>query len=270
VKYFVFIYLLIIGLVFTGCSGIGPSLMTQVMSGNDLAHIDKTMQFDTSLLSAELIGRTVNKKKIVARIWGKGLEQILIFGAIHGDERLSATMLEEYELHLLRNPEVLNGKKVWIIPVLNPDGIKLWTRQNANGVDLNHNFPASNFQVNDPGRYYSGDRPKSEPETQALLKLIERIKPVRILSVHTPLGLVNWDGPAENLAQWMSAASGLPVVASDGNSPGSFGAWAGVDHHIPLITFELTENGWSNEDGLKKMTDAVDVFVKNQPFVSYF
>ena len=54
----------------------------------------------------------------------------------------------------------------------NPDGSAASTRHNANGVDLNRNFPYR-WQPQD-GVYESGAGPASEPETQAMQRFIER------------------------------------------------------------------------------------------------
>jgi protein MpaA len=58
--------------------------------------------------------------------------------------------------------------------------------------------------------------------------------------VHQPLACVNWDGPARDLAARMAAACGWPAIADVGYpTPGSFGAFYGVDGLRPVITLEL-------------------------------
>jgi protein MpaA len=90
-----------------------------------------------------------------------------------------------------------------------------------------------------PG-YDPGAHPLSEPETQTLSRAIEQLRPSVIVAVHQPFKCVNWDGPAEALAQEMSAACGYPAVASVGYpTPGSFGSKYGVDLNLPVITLEL-------------------------------
>ena len=165
----------------------------------------------------------------------------LILGAIHGNEPTSAVVAESL-LQLLRsNPELLSTRKVAILPVANPDGLARGLRTNKNLVDLNRNFPASNWKKGRKGIYFGGDQPATEPETLAILQAFELVKPARVVSIHSmdrPCN--NFDGPADALASAMSKGNGYPVKPSIGYpTPGSLGTWAGVDRRIPTITLEL-------------------------------
>ena len=80
---------------------------------------------------------------------------------------------------------------LWLVPVLNPDGLAADTRQNAHGVDLNRNFPSLWQPFGHPGStYYSGPRPFSEPETRAARDLIRRIKPRYTIWYHQHMDVV--------------------------------------------------------------------------------
>ncbi len=139
------------------------------------------------------------------------------------------------------------GKKLFI-PCLNPDGLQLNTRCNANGVDINRNFPTKNWGEDtskagtNPANYYSGTSPASEIETKFVIDVIEKYQPELILTLHAPYKIVNYDGPAKDIAQKISDIIKYPVEPSIGYpTPGSFGTWAGVEKNIPIITLELDE-----------------------------
>jgi protein MpaA len=166
---------------------------------------------------------------------------VLIIGVFHGDESQGKYLIEKY----LDNYEYNN---LLFIPCLNPDGLQNGTRTNANGVDLNRNFPTKNFgqdgsQAGDnPQDYYGGISPASETETQFVIDVIEKYQPKIVLTLHAPYKIVNYDGPAKEIAQKISDIIGYPVEESIGYpTPGSFGTYCGVECNIPVITLELDE-----------------------------
>jgi hypothetical protein len=176
----------------------------------------------------------VHERGVVHERGGTG--GLLLFGAIHGDEPASAALCERFLAAAARE----DGPPLAVVPVANPDGLARGQKDNAAGVDLNRNFPARSWCVAHRPGYDPGPRPLSEPESAALAQLVEARRPRVIVAVHKPLACVNWDGPAEALAVEMSARCGLPARASVGlPTPGSFGAYAGIDRALPVITLEL-------------------------------
>ncbi len=127
-----------------------------------------------------------------------------------------------------------------VIEDINPDGRAAGTRGNANGIDVNRNFPASNF---DATITESGGEPLSQPESRALVETIDRVRPSLILVAHSWRGrqFINFDGPAREIAEQFSATSGLPVEESSAfaPTPGSLGSYAGRDRGMPLLTIEV-------------------------------
>lgn len=67
---------------------------------------------------------------------------------IHGNEPLGTEicfyfidmLLTEYGQND-RITNLVNSTAIWIVPLVNPDGLELGKRANANGIDLNRNFP---------------------------------------------------------------------------------------------------------------------------------
>ncbi len=172
---------------------------------------------------------------------GNGKHTTLIFGAFHGSEPLSAELAIRFAEYLFDEYKNELNSRVIIVPIVNPDGLTQGVRTNANGVDINRNFPTKNwkrkmkFRKHLPGKY-----PASEPETKAVIKLIKKFKPDRIVSIHTPLRLINYDGPARELAIRMAMLNGYPVGKDIGYpTPGSLGNYTGTEKNIPTITLEL-------------------------------
>ena len=169
---------------------------------------------------------------------------ILMIGVFHGEEPQGYYLLNKFmktDLTGIKN-------KLLIIPCLNPDGMEKNQRQNSNGVDLNRNFPTKNWKLTDKNEYFGGLEPESEIETKFMTEVLEHYKIDAILSIHAPFKVVNYDGPAKELAEKISKITGYPVQKDIGYpTPGSFGNYAGVERNIPTVTLELPENV-SNED----------------------
>lgn len=189
------------------------------------------------------LGYSVKGIPITMHVFGTEGRSALIFGAIHGDEENSGELARHLLDYLLKHPEAYAGRRVAVIPVANPDGLVKSKRQNDHQVDVNRNSPAANFQVSKPGPTFGGMEAASEPETRALMNAVEQLAPDRIVSIHAITRgreCNNYDGPGRELAEAMKANNGYRVTKSIGYpTPGSFGAWAGIDHQIPTITLEL-------------------------------
>ena len=172
---------------------------------------------------------------------------VLIIGVFHGDEPQGKYLIEKYLSQKIYPPLDGNNNLIFI-PCLNPDGMQNNTRTNANSVDLNRNFPTKNWGQDgseageNPKDYYGGKTPASEIETQFVINIIKKYQPNLILTLHAPYKIVNYDGPAQNIAQKISKIINYPVEPSIGYpTPGSFGTYCGVEQNIPTITLELDE-----------------------------
>lgn len=198
----------------------------------------------------EVLGRSVQCRPILTIMRGDGEEVVLLFGAFHGGERLTGPFVERFDKELLSKPGVIvDYRKVIVVPYVNPDGYALNTRTNARGVDINRNFPTMNWQDKATWETFPpGPFPMSEPETGVVVDLIKSAKPVLIISVHSPLNMINFDGPARKIAKKMSRISGLKLKKNIGYAtPGSLGTYAGAERHIPTITLELPDAQNINE-----------------------
>ncbi len=106
--------------------------------------------------------------------------RVLVIGCIHGDEFVGNRVVD-----ILRDMPLDGNIDLWTVRTMNPDGQQLRTRQNANGVDLNRNFPGNWQKIGEPGSWqYSGADSASEPEVQSLVKLGELVKPQFVIWYH--------------------------------------------------------------------------------------
>lgn len=110
---------------------------------------------------------------------------------------------------------LLDAADVTVVPVVNPDGrsrsldslqrrfpIRPAPRRNANGVDLNRNWPwapggrdhwtplSGTARIRSP--WYRGPRPLSEPETEALAGLVDARPPQVLLNLHSTGQIVTY------------------------------------------------------------------------------
>lgn len=163
---------------------------------------------DRPTAASLVIGHSAKGRPIVARRIGSARAPVamLVVGSVHGTEAGGKAIVAR--LRGLRPPR---GTAIWLVDDANPDGAAAGTRQNANGVDLNRNFP---FRWQADGRpfdtYHSGSGPASEPETRALSAFVERIKPRVTLWYHQALTMVVRSGGDPALERLYSARSGLP------------------------------------------------------------
>ena len=173
--------------------------------------------------------------------YDKNKKRILVFSLIHGDET-GAGSLVRYWLERLNEIDPRNDWR--IVPVLNPDGFKAKTRTNANNVDLNRNFPTRDWnelaalywkkQTSSNPRRFPGSVAGGEPEVKCAMKHIEDYKPEFVVSIHTPLAVLDFDGPKVKPPSF----SYLPWK-SLGNFPGSLGRFMWVERNTPVLTAEL-------------------------------
>jgi predicted deacylase len=173
--------------------------------------------------------------------------RVLVVGGIHGDEMSSSAVVFHW-IRLATNPPADMPQPVhWrFIPSLNPDGLlaRPPKRVNANGVDLNRNFPTPNWHRDavtywekrtrrDPRRW-PGRQPLSEPESLFLNGQLDAFQPHLVVSVHAPYGVLDFDGPSVPPSKL-----GRLYLDQVGIYPGSLGNYAGIHRRVPVVTVEL-------------------------------
>lgn len=240
-------------------------------------------------LELRSIGKSVLEKPLFALRIGSGPVSMHANAAIHANEWITTPVLlkfvEEYSEALstggkLRghSAEILAQRtSLWIVPMVNPDGVELvlesvtpqhpffeklltWNagsfefrrwKANANGVDLNDQFPAhwdderKRRQVNEPGpRDYSGERALSEPEALALATFTSDNDFRLVVSLHTQGQELYWNyrdlepEESELLATRLARASGVNAVKLTSSDAG-YKDWFIQQFRRPGFTLEL-------------------------------
>ena len=174
---------------------------------------------------------------------GEGDDTVLIMATIHGNEPAGTPLVNHLIDHLRHNRDLLEGRRVVLHAVANPDGMAAETRENIRRIDLNRNFETANRVDDDT----NGLRPLSEPESRALNSLIKEYSPDRIVSIHQPLDCIDYDGPGRALATRMAQYCDLPVKKI-GARPGSLGSYTGETLGIATITLELPGEASKDSD----------------------
>ena len=162
----------------------------------------------------EIIGTSVEGRKIESFTYGNSQTRILFVGGMHGGYEWNSVQLAYRAMDYLReNSDALNGISVTIIPSLNPDGVYMVTgregrfaahdiatdetvlasgRFNARKVDLNRNFdckwkPTGTWRSK---QVSAGSEPFSEPETEALKNFVLKNNPAAVIFWHSQANAV--------------------------------------------------------------------------------
>jgi len=208
----------------------------------------------------EIIGYSVEGRLIEVYTFGSGERERMIVAGIHGgDEWNTVNLANQLIVYLDQNPSILpDDITLYILPNLNPDGERRahnkYGRLNANGVDLNRNFPV-NWQADwDRAGCWNylpssgGTGPGSEAETQALMDFIGSHNLQALISYHSAaLGIfpggLPWDRNSRRLAESLAEVTSyrFPPLDTGCTYSGTLADYA-VSHGIAAIDLELTNH----------------------------
>ena len=231
-------------------------------------------------------GQSVMGRPLYAIKIGTGPKKVLYVGAHHSLEWLTSAMLMSFvtiygdaiknnkQLCGYNAKELFESTTMYIIPMLNPDGVDLvagkipednpymmrlrdmfgdmdfanvW-QANINGVDLNHNYDASFSPILSapaPSRY-GGPYPESEPESRALAELTRALKPDLVIAYHSQGREIYYDFEGhippngEELAKEFARISGYTLSQPTGSAAfGGYKDWFIKEFDKPGFTIEI-------------------------------
>jgi hypothetical protein len=136
-----------------------------------LENIEPLLQQLNSNNQVSIIGKSVLEKPIYKYQIGAGETRIFLWSQMHGNESTTTKALFDF-LNLLNSDselanQLLNTFTFCCIPILNPDGATLYTRENANKIDLNRD--SQNL---------------TQPESNVLRETFESFKPHYCFNLH--------------------------------------------------------------------------------------
>ena len=154
-----------------------------------------------------VIGTSAGGRPITALRYGSGPRMMLVVAQTHGDEEAGLRVW----MRARRTP-VPAGTTVWVVPMLNPDGLALDTRFLANGTDPNRAAPA-------------------QPEQKAVFDLAVAIRPTLSVWYHQNYGWIGWSGADKRPGQLYHDLTRLGPLYQSGDCKHGF-MWCPVDEAV--------------------------------------
>ncbi|MFH6996365.1 M14 metallopeptidase family protein [Flavobacterium sp. FlaQc-57] len=136
-----------------------------------LDHIQPLLNKLNTNNQVKIIGKSVLGEPIYSYEIGTGETRIYLWSQMHGNESTTTKALFDF-INVLNNgsefaEKLLKNFTFYSIPILNPDGARLYTRENANKIDLNRD--SQNL---------------TQPESTILREQFEAFKPHYCFNLH--------------------------------------------------------------------------------------
>ena len=117
------------------------------------------------------LGNSFNGKSINLVVWGNGDQKVMLWSQMHGDEATGTMALFDLMNYLQTANDTVKSIAekctLYIIPMVNPDGAEIFTRRNAQQIDINRDFLA-----------------RVSPEAQLLISCRDSINPQFGFNLH--------------------------------------------------------------------------------------
>ncbi|MBB1195015.1 peptidase M14 [Flavobacterium sp. SOK18b] len=151
-----------------------------------LDHIEHILADLNTSDELAIIGKSVLDKPIYSYTIGKGKIKIFLWSQMHGNESTTTKALLDFLCFLKSDnilaTQMLDSITFLCLPMLNPDGAQAYTRENANGIDLNRDSQLL-----------------SQPESNILRQVFDDFKPDYCFNLHdqrTIFGVADSGQPA--------------------------------------------------------------------------
>ena len=225
-----------------------------------LAVVDRLQGIYPDLISSYVGGQSCQGREIRVVTLGRGGRYIFMNGNLHGLETVTTNyllkVLDEYAYAYATDGSIgaykirplLDTFTIVMLPSCNPDGRAItlsgteWSG-NANGVNLNENFP-TNWEYDESGE--NGSSAGSEPETQTILQVMARYPFELVLDCHTSGNVIYYADSdcsaalterSYQIASALKAASGFELYTYRASA--GLANYARHPYGVPGLTVEM-------------------------------
>ncbi len=189
------------------------------------------------LITYKSLGKTIYGRELWAVQLGRGEASLFLNGSHHAREWMTTSLLmkmadsyaqayvQDQKLGNYKVRDLLNNVSIWIVPMVNPDGVTLaqqgtaglskslastlvgynggssnfkrW-KANMQGLDLNRQYPASWSAIRNTSPYpsyqnYKGVKPAQAPEIRLMMDFTYTLDPEMTISYHSSGEIVFWN-----------------------------------------------------------------------------
>lgn len=145
-------------------------------------HILPILDHYREVFNVSVAGFSENGVEIPLVSFGKGGKKVLIWSQMHGNESTTTKALFDFFKFITSNnqeaKDLLSKHTFYVLPMLNPDGAALYTRENTNGVDLNRDAQTL-----------------SQTESKVLKSIFDALQPDLCLNMHDQRSIFGIKGP---------------------------------------------------------------------------
>ena len=145
-------------------------------------HILPILDHYREIFNVSAAGFSENGVEIPLVSFGQGVKKVLIWSQMHGNESTTTKALFDFFKFITSNnqetKDLLSKHTFYVLPMLNPDGAALYTRENTNGVDLNRDAQTL-----------------SQTESKVLKSIFDALQPDLCLNMHDQRSIFGIKGP---------------------------------------------------------------------------
>lgn len=200
---------------------------------------------------SETIGTSSDGRAIRAYRAGQaGKPVVVVVATMHGEENFG-----QYVTRGLLEGRKIADVDLWVVPVLNPDGLVRDRRWVKGSIDLNRNFPHKFIK-----RANSGPKASSAKETRVVMSFLNRTNPRYLVSWHQPLyGVDTYAVKDKALMNRLASGLKMPKKSLDchGSCHGTMTGWFNANHKGAAITVEYGYTARSMKTMKGRDADAV-------------